>query len=164
MLVQAVERFVLSPAAAAAHIAALAQLTASRATVDAAAICPSLPCTAAWGSTVLQAAQEELGLFVEQVGFGSDQQSCQKLYLSQSCLAVARSHAVVSTQQAHACCPPLLQQAHKQAHNRCQIMYSPLLELVLKMLATVHMRNCVPCQACLPVQQLGPTIRDEPVT
>ena len=70
MLVQAVERFVLSPAAAAAHIAALAQLTASRAdapTSDTAAGSASLPHTAAWGSTVLQAAEEELGRFVEQV-------------------------------------------------------------------------------------------------
>lgn len=72
---QAVERFVLSPAAAAAHIAALAQLTASRADVPTggdAAVSASMPHTAAWGSTVLQAAEEELGRFVEQVGFGVD--------------------------------------------------------------------------------------------
>lgn len=67
---QAVQRFALSPTAAAAHIAALAQLTASRADTaiaDAAPVGQSLPDTAAWGSTVLQAAEEELGRFVEQV-------------------------------------------------------------------------------------------------
>ena len=71
MLVQAVQRFALSPAAAAAHIAALAKLTASRpdkATADAAAVSQGLSDTAAWGSTVLQAAEEVLGRFVEQVG------------------------------------------------------------------------------------------------
>ena len=69
MLVQAVQRFPLSPTAAAAHIAALAQLTASRAdTAVADAVNQGLPDTAAWGSTVLRAAEEELGRFVEQVG------------------------------------------------------------------------------------------------
>ena len=67
---QAVQGFALSPTAAAAHIAALAQLTASRAgtgTADAAIVSQGLSDTAAWGSTVLQAAEEELGCFVEQV-------------------------------------------------------------------------------------------------
>ena len=67
---QAVEQFVLSPTAAAAHIAALAQLTASQAmaaTDGAAAASQSSRDTAAWGSTVLQAAEEVLGRFVEQV-------------------------------------------------------------------------------------------------
>ena len=71
MLVQAVQGFALSPTAAAAHIAALAQLTASRAdtgTADAANVSQGLSVTAAWSSTVLQAAEEELRCFVEQVG------------------------------------------------------------------------------------------------
>jgi len=69
-LVQAVERFGLSPTAAAAHIAALAQLTASRGeakVTDSAAASQKLPQTTAWGSIVLQGAEEELGKFVEQV-------------------------------------------------------------------------------------------------
>lgn len=55
----------------AAHIAALAQLTASRAAAavaDATGVSDGLPDTAAWGSKVLQAAENELGRFVEQVG------------------------------------------------------------------------------------------------
>ena len=70
---QAVEQFALSPTAAAAHIAALAQLTASMSKPDtdcvsnAAEAGQSLPKTAAWGSKVLQAAEDELGQFVEQV-------------------------------------------------------------------------------------------------
>lgn len=67
---QAVKKFGLSPAAAAAHIAALAQLTASRGNhqvASSAAADPGEPATSAWGSTVLQAAEEELGRFVEQV-------------------------------------------------------------------------------------------------
>ncbi len=68
MLVQAVERFGLSPTAATAHIAALAQLTATRSEAKAAgSTTQSLPDAAAWGGTVLQAAEEELGKFVEQV-------------------------------------------------------------------------------------------------
>lgn len=72
-ILQAVEQFALSPTAAAAHIAALAQLTASRS--DAATDKPALAShsssdIAVWGSTVLQAAEEELGRFVEQVGLG----------------------------------------------------------------------------------------------
>ena len=73
ILVQAVEQFALSPTAAAAHIAALAQLTASRsdaATDKAALASHSSSDIAVWGSTVLQAAEEELGRFVEQVGLG----------------------------------------------------------------------------------------------
>jgi len=69
-LVQAVERFGLSPTAAAAHIAALAQLTASRGEAkapDSAKAGQNLPQTTAWGSIVLQGAEEELGRFVEQV-------------------------------------------------------------------------------------------------
>lgn len=60
----------MSPTAAAAHIAALSQLTAARGeakAADLAAAQSSLPNTAAWGSTVLQAAEEELGRFVEKV-------------------------------------------------------------------------------------------------
>jgi len=69
-LMQAVERFGLSPTAAAAHIAALAQLTASRGEAkvsDSAAASQKPPHTTAWGSIVLQGAEEELGRFVEQV-------------------------------------------------------------------------------------------------
>ena len=69
-LVQAVERFGLRPTAAAAHIAALAQLTASRGEAkvpDSATAGQKQPQTTAWGSIVLQGAEEELGRFVEQV-------------------------------------------------------------------------------------------------
>ncbi len=69
-LVQAVERFGLSPTAAAAHIAALAQLTASRGEAkapDSAEAGQKPPQSTAWGSIVLQGAEEELGKFVEQV-------------------------------------------------------------------------------------------------
>lgn len=71
VLTQAVQQFALSPTAVAAHIAALAQLTATRAAAaigDATAVSPGLPDTDVWGSTVLQAAENELGRFVEQVG------------------------------------------------------------------------------------------------
>ena len=64
---QAVKKFGLSPAAAAAHIAALAQLTPSRQNHQVAGSAAADP-TSAWGSTVLQAAEEELGKFIEQVG------------------------------------------------------------------------------------------------
>lgn len=71
MLMQAVQQFALSPTAVAAHIAALAQLTASRAAAamaEATSVSQGLPDTAAWGSIVLQAAENELGRYVEQVG------------------------------------------------------------------------------------------------
>ena len=87
MLMQAVQRFALSPTAAAAHIAALAQLTALRADTAIghdAAVSQGLPDTAAWGSTVLQAAEEELGRFVEQV---SSPDSCW-MSVEMSCLPV----------------------------------------------------------------------------
>lgn len=70
MGMQAVKKFGLSPAAAASHIAALAQLTAptgNHQVASSAAADPREPATSAWGSTVLQAAEEELGRFVEQV-------------------------------------------------------------------------------------------------
>ena len=64
----------LSPTAAAAHITALAQLTASqtKAATDGPAVASqSLRNTAAWGGAVLQAAEEVLGRFVEQVRLAS---------------------------------------------------------------------------------------------
>ena len=70
MVMQAVKSFGLSPAAAAAHIAALAQLTTSGRDItvaSSAAADPGVPDPSAWGSTVLQAAEEELGRCVEQV-------------------------------------------------------------------------------------------------
>ncbi|KAL0028583.1 hypothetical protein WJX79_003483 [Trebouxia sp. C0005] len=73
-LLKAVEKFGLSPTAAAAHIAALAQLTASRGEVkvtDSAAASQKPPHATAWGSIVLQGAEGELGRFVEQVGDAS---------------------------------------------------------------------------------------------
>ena len=57
------ESFELTPTATAAHTAALAQLTASREDAKPAA----LGGTAGWGARVLQAAEEVLGNFVEQV-------------------------------------------------------------------------------------------------
>ena len=70
---QAVEQFALSPTAAAAHIAALAQLTASMSKPDSGSALSAaeakqiLSKTTAWGNKVLQAAEDELGQFVEQV-------------------------------------------------------------------------------------------------
>ena len=65
---QAVESLGLSPTAAAAHIAALHQLTASTSdATQSAAVTQGLPNTLAWGTTVHKAAEEELGRFVEQV-------------------------------------------------------------------------------------------------
>lgn len=61
-LLKAVEGFDLTPTAAAAHTAALAQLTATR--DDAKSGEASLP---GWGAQVLQAAEDVLGTFVEQV-------------------------------------------------------------------------------------------------
>ena len=59
------ESFGLTPTATAAHTAALAQLTASRDGAKSAD--HTLGSTAGWGARVLQAAEELLGNFVEQV-------------------------------------------------------------------------------------------------
>ena len=53
------------PTAAAAHTVALARLTGSRDTEQTAK--PSLTGTANWGSQILEAAEEALGTYVEQV-------------------------------------------------------------------------------------------------
>ena len=62
LTLQAVRGFALPPASAAAHIAALTELSKPAAASE-----DSKPETADWGCAVLKAAEEVLGGFVEQV-------------------------------------------------------------------------------------------------
>lgn len=131
--VQAVERFVLSPAAAAAHIAALAQLTASRVhapTGDDAKVSASMPHTAAaWGSTVLQAAEEELGRFVEQVGFGVVSDAADAMFIMLYCVISNSCHLESCCAQQCACKqPPFARACHQQTLQHLPDGVVPMLQ------------------------------------